>query len=70
MKRLKEELNGPTVTEIIQMHKNQTASSGSSKGNGDVLDEMPVEIRKNATSNPFKTDDTIALDAQILGRNR
>lgn len=68
MKRLKEELNGPTVTEIIQMHKNQTANS--SKGNGDVLDEMPVEIRKNATSNPFKSDDTIALDAQILGRNR
>lgn len=58
LKRLKEELNGPTVTEIIEMHKNQTFNNNN-KGNDNVLDETPAEVQKNVTSPSFNPD-TIA----------
>lgn len=71
LKRLKEELNGPTVTEIIQMHKiqekNQTSSTD--KGTDDIWEEMPVTVEKNTTSKPIDGE-TLPLESQPLDRNR
>ena len=80
LKRLKEELNGPTVTEIIQMHKRQEKfqtydddDNDDDKDKHEILKEQPSmqqrqeQLRKNATE-PLNTD-TMPLD-QSFDRER
>lgn len=83
LKRLKEELNGPTVTEIIQMHKlqekNQTYDDDNDNKNTDkdeIFKQHPPmqqqqqqqqQIRKNATK-PLNSN-TMPLD-QSFDRDR
>lgn len=52
LKRLKEELNGPSVTEIIQMHKennNNHSFDGGIVNEDDVLEEPP-QIHSSSSS--------------------
>lgn len=83
LRRLKEELNGPTVTEIIQMHKRQETfqtydddddnDDADDKDKHEILIEPPTmqqheeQLRKNATE-PLTTD-TMPLD-QSFDRER
>lgn len=75
LKRLKEELNGPTVTEIIQMHKfqekNQTFdSSNKATKDDDIFEESPAAtIQLNSTTQPSESD-TMPLDSQSFDRDR
>lgn len=63
LKRLKEELNGPTVTEIIQMHKIQEKNQTFSV----ILEETPAQLQKNASSIPSNSN---ALDAHAQSFDR
>lgn len=70
LKRLKEELNGPTVTEIIQMHKFQEKNQTSSnKGNDEIFDEIPIDLQKNATSKQSNLA-AVSTGSQPFDRNR
>lgn len=57
LKRLKEELNRPTVTEIIQMHKSQAMNEKSSM--------LPI----NSTVKHFDSK-PISLETESLGNDR
>lgn len=57
LKRLKEELNGPTVTDIIQMHKSQTMNEKSSM--------LPI----NSTVKHFDSK-PISFETESLGNDR
>lgn len=60
LKRLKEELNGPTVTEIIQMHKHMWEEArGTPNQQTDSVENASKQSAKNLTSKPTPNIDTI-----------
>lgn len=71
LKRLKEELNGPTVTEIIQMHKlrekNQTFDMNEKRA--DHIEEAPAQLQTNFTLNPSYSNE-MPLETQSFDRDR
>lgn len=74
MKRLKDELNGPTVTEIIHLHKlqqqNQTIHDNNKDDHVDTLEEAPVQLQPNFTLNPSHIESTMPLETQSFARDR
>lgn len=71
MKRLKEELNGPTVTEIIQMHKLQEKNQtfDADKDRVEHLEEAPAQLQINFTLNPSHSD-AMPMETQSFDRDR
>lgn len=82
LKRLKEELNGPTVTEIIQMHKHmweENQTRGTQNQHADSTENVSKQLSNNFTlkSTPNVDTDTntntntMPLNtAQSFDRNR
>lgn len=74
LKRLKEELNGPTVTEIIQMHKNMWENNetrDTNKQHASNIEIIPKQMSTNFTVKSTHSTNTIPLDAaQSFDRDR
>lgn len=70
LKRLKEELNGPTVTEIIQMHKLQDRHPKIHETGKDHVPSFEETPAHHLPVNSSQPDAAMHLGAQSFDRDR
>lgn len=70
MKRLKEELTGPTVTEIIQMHKHMWEDArGTPNQRTDSVENVSKQSANNFTSKSTPNIDPTATNSHMMPLN-